>query len=319
MTLYLDGAPIPEGAEERAWRVVRAAFDERTPVPRRRYLWRPVVAIAVVAAIAGVLASPPGLAVLDSLREAVGVKKAQPALFSLPTPGRLLVESARGPWVVQADGSKRLLGRYRQAAWSPFGRFVVATRPNELVALDPNGNVRWTLARPAVRFPRWGGTRTDTRIAYLSRGTLRVVAGDGTGDRLLTPHVAPVPPVWAADGRFRVAFVDRAGHLTTIDTETGRVLARSRPGRLPAESATIRTRGGSSEAVLGRRVVFRGTGAFRDVVRSPDGRWLLVTWPTADQWVFVRVAGGRRIVAVSGITEQFEGSFPTISGWCCSG
>jgi hypothetical protein len=249
----------------------------------------------------------------------VGVKKAQPALFSLPAPGRLLVESARGPWAIQADGSKRLLGPYREAAWSPYGRFVVATRPNELVALDPKGTVRWTLARPAVRFPRWGGTRTDTRIAYLSRGNLRVVAGDGTSDRLLAPHVAPVPPVWAADGRFRVAFVDRSGRLTTVDTETGRVLSRARPGRLPLASATIRTRGGSSEALLRGRVVFRGTGAFRDVVRSPDRRWLLVTWPTADQWVFVRVAGRRRIVAVSGITQQFGGSFPTISGWCCSG
>jgi hypothetical protein len=249
----------------------------------------------------------------------VGVKKAQPALFSLPAPGRLLVESARGPWIVQTDGSKRLLGPYREAAWSPFGRFVVATRSNELVALDPKGTVRWTLARPAVRFPRWGGTRTDTRIAYLSRGDLRVVAGDGTGDRLLAAHVAAVPPVWAPDGRFRVAFVDRSGRPTTVDAETGKMLARSRRGRLPAESAAIRMRGGSSEAVLGRRVVFRGTGAFRDVVRSPDGRWLLVSWPTADQWVFVRVAGQRRIVAVSGIRQQFGGSFPTISGWCCSG
>jgi hypothetical protein len=66
-------------------------------------------------------------------------------------------------------------------------------------------------------------------------------------------------------------------------------------------------------------VVFRGTGEFRDTARTPDGRWLLVTWPTADQWVFVRLSGGRKIVAVSGITEQFGGgAFPRIAGWCCA-
>ena len=42
--------------------------------------------------------------------------------------------------------------------------------------------MRWTLARPGVRLPRWGGTATDTRIAYLSGDRLRVVAGDGTDD-----------------------------------------------------------------------------------------------------------------------------------------
>ena len=67
-------------------------------------------------------------------------------------------------------------------------------RPNELVALEPDGDLRWTLARPDVRFPRWGGTRTDTRIAYLSTARLRVVAGNGKGDRLLDPQAATGRP-----------------------------------------------------------------------------------------------------------------------------
>jgi hypothetical protein len=314
----LEDTPIPKGAEERAWQVVRAAYEEHEPRPRQRPLWRPVIAIAAVAAIAGLLASPPGRAVIDSLREVVGVKKAQPALFSLPAAGPVLVESAEGPWIVQQDGSKRLLGRYREAAWSPFGRFVVATRPNELLALEPDGDVRWTLARPGVRFPAWGGTRTDTRIAYLSAGSLRVVAGDGTGDRLLAREVAPVAPVWRSGGRFEVVFADRDRRATVIDAETGRVLSRTSSSPLPRPEAAIRTRGGSSEVVVGDRVVFRGTGEFRDLAPSPDGRWLLVTWPTADQWVFVRVEGGRKIVAVSGIAAQFGGSFPRIAGWCCA-
>ena len=64
------------------------------------------VALVVVAG----LLSPPGRAVLDDIREVVGVEKAQPALFSLPAPGRLLVTADSGAWVVEQDGSKRLLG-----------------------------------------------------------------------------------------------------------------------------------------------------------------------------------------------------------------
>ena len=116
-------------------------------------MWRPaIVVVAVVAALAAVL-SPPGRAVLDEIRDAVGVEHPQPALFSLPAPGRLLVASDAGIWVVQQDGSKRLLGPYREASWSPFGRFVVAARENELAALEPDGSVRWTLAASGCSLP----------------------------------------------------------------------------------------------------------------------------------------------------------------------
>src|SRR5438132_716904 len=116
-------------------------------------------------------------------------------LFSLPAPGRLLVSGSGGTWIVNRDGSRRRLGSYRDAAWSPHGLFVAATRPNELLALDTKGNVRWTLPRRSPRFPAWTGTRADTRIAYLAGGKLHVVAGDGTGDHAIGPAAA-VPPVW---------------------------------------------------------------------------------------------------------------------------
>ena len=314
--MKLDTVSPPEGAEERSWQVVRAAYEERTPAPRERKAWRPVLVLAAVAVVAGAVASPPGQAVLDSIREAVGIERAQPALFSLPAPGQLLVESADGVWVVQADGSKRRLGDWREASWSPFGRFVVVARANELAALEPDGDVRWSLARPRVRFPRWAGDRIDTRIAYLSGSSLRVVAGDGTDDRLLRRNVAAVAPAWLPGEGFRLAYTDRAGRTVVVDADTGRVL---RGGAVPAPAATIRRRGAASEVVAEGRVVFRGTGEFRDAARTPDGRWLLVTWPTADQWVFVRLSGRRKIVAVSGITEQFGGgAFPRIAGWCCA-
>ena len=298
--------PINEGAEERAWQVVHTAFEERTPSPRERKLWRPVVVLAAAAVIAGAVASPPGQAVLDSIREAVGIERAQPALFSLPVPGRLLVESADGVWVVRTDGSKRRLGDWREASWSPFGRFVVVARANELAAVEPNGDVRWSLARPNVRFPRWGGTKTDTRIAYLSQGQLRVVGGDGKGDRLIDPQAATEAPVWKRGRGHRLAYGRRDGSVRVVDVDTRRVLDRDAPEALEEPSSA-------------RKVVLRtiGSGRFDQPVLSPDGRWLAVGWPDADQFVFMGV-GRQQIRAVSNVSSQFRSrSFPTISGWCC--
>jgi hypothetical protein len=360
-------APNEREAGERAWEVVRAAFESREPVTWPRRHARPLIAGALVAAVVAAALSPPGRSVVHSFRKAVGVEKAQPALFSLPTPGQLLVTSRAGAWIVRADGSKRLLGRYRDATFSPHGLFVAATRANELVALDAKGNVRWTLARPAPRFPAWTGTRTDTRIAYLSGGSLHVVAGDGTGDRTLG-RAAPIAPAWRPGPGHVLAYSD-GSHVIVTDIDTSSVLLRLRPrdgtwrlawssdGRrllaLAARGLRVYDRNGSlvlrrdpsggnhfvdgafgpgthrvlvlreygfqSEVVAAgsRRLVFRGTGTFGQLSWAPGGRWLLVTWPTVNQWVFLRTGGPRRIVGASRISAQF-GSFPRISGWCCA-
>jgi hypothetical protein len=364
----LERVDIPGEADARAhtWAVVEAAFAERQPAPRASH-WPRVAAVAFAAAalVAGALSSP-GRAVLDEIREVVGVEGAQKALFSVPAPGKLLVASDSGVWVVQQDGSRRLLGDYREASWSPFGRFVVAVGENELVALKPDGDVRWKLPRPRVRFPRWTGSLTDTRIAYLSGREPRVVAGDGTGDRpLCVPVTRAMPPEWVPDPGFvvtlsapngavrlyevdgckrrwtsapilgaqRIEWSEDGTRLLVVTHEDVRVLRASdgtlvrverataasfRPGTR-REAAFLRQRGEVSELVVGGRVLFRGTGEFRDLAWSPDGRWALVTWPTADQWVFVQATGRRRLVAVSDITRQFGGGgVPRIEGWCCA-
>ena len=221
--------PEEQDAEERAWRVVAAAFAERAPAPRQRRTGR-VAAVALIAVLAaatiGVAATSAGRSLVTEVRRAIGVERAQPALFSLPAPGRLLVASDAGVWVVQRDGSKRLLRGYREAAWSPFERFVVAARTNELAALEPDGDVRWTLARPGVRFPRWTGSRTDTRIAYADRSGIRVVEGDGTGDRLLAPGQGPL--AWRPGTR-DLAYVS-AREVRVQSTDTGRVVWRANRG-----------------------------------------------------------------------------------------
>src|SRR5204862_2779444 len=197
-----EPAPGEREAGGRSWRVVRAAWAEE---PRHRYSpssrqW-PVVAIAAiaVAVVAAAAFSSPGRAVLRSLQHAVrGEKNARPALFSLPAGGRLLVESDRGAWVVQRDGSKRLLPGYRDASWSPHGVYLAAVLGNELRALEPGGAVHWSIARPGrLASPRWSdGTPPCCRIAYLAGRTVRVVNGAGTDDRLLARGGAPVAPAW---------------------------------------------------------------------------------------------------------------------------
>ncbi|HWN21902.1 MAG TPA: hypothetical protein VNP93_07995 [Gaiellaceae bacterium] len=377
MRKELERVDVPDEHEARvrSWEVVRAAFAEREPRQATRS-WRPLVVLVAAAALLAAVVSPPGRSVVDSIREAIGVESAQPALFSLPAPGRLLVTGETGPWVVRPDGSRRLLGGgYAEASWSPFGNFVVAARQNELAALEPDGDVRWKLARRDVSLVRWGGTLTDTRIAYLSGATLRVVAGDGERDRALARNVRAVAPAWRPGPEHVLAWVGRR-RVVVADVDTGRILARFRaPGqterlewsrdgqrllvqarrslRIHAADGSLRldllgreaapiahaafgpggsslafvqTAGGQShlwviprlapDASAARRV-FGGAGTFDGLAWSPNGRWLLVAWHDADQWVFVRAGQTPRIAAVSNVSAQFDGAFPRIEGWCC--
>jgi hypothetical protein len=216
--------------EDRAWEVVRRAYEERVPAPRRSHRRRTLAVVLVAAlVVVAAFASPPGRAVLGSLRDSVAIVKTEPALFSLPAPGRLLVVSSAhgGVWVVNRDGSKRRLGDYLDATWSPHGLFVVATRENELVALEPDGTERWSLARPAVRFPRWTGSRVDTLIAYCTATGLRVVAGDGRGDRLVSPRACE--SAWRPGPRRVLTYLDR-GVVVAQDVDARKILWRSAGG-----------------------------------------------------------------------------------------
>jgi hypothetical protein len=363
--------PGEHEARERAWELVHAAHAEREPEPRRRSRLVPILVAAAAAIVLAAALSPPGRAVLDDVRDAVlptRIERAQPALFSLPSSGRVLAVSDEGAWTIGQDGSRRLLGSYREASWSPFGRFVVASRENELAALEPDGDVRWTLARPDVRFPRWGGTQKDTRIAYLTTSRLHVVAGDGEGDVDAggLPSAAPVAPAWRPGRRHVVAYADTRGRVRAYDAGAGALLFRARPGaptvalawspqgrlavatrsdvvifsstgrtlgRLPVRGATaVAFAPDGRLAVLRmndvsvwqqdfRRVggLFRGAGRLEGLAWSPDGGWLLVGWPSADQWLFVRASGRGRIEAVSDVSAQLRSrTFPRIEGWCCS-
>lgn len=366
-------APDEIGAENRAWDVVRSAYLERERRVVRRPRWRLAVAPALAVIVAALLLSPAGATVRRLINQALGEKHAAPALFALPSPGRLLVSGPGGAWTAAADGSVRRLGPWSQASWSPHGLFVAVASRDQLAAVDPHGTLRWRLARPSVSDPRWYSP-SGYRVAYLSGATLRVVAGDGTGDHRLAAGVAHVAPAWRPGeryGPFELAYVTARGRVVVRDGDTGRVLWSTVPGPRPfvlvwsadggrllvlsprqartysgsgALISRIALPAGASDGALspdgrrlalvlgGREVVVGREGSLRQVLAgpgvkavnwSPDGRWLLVTWPAANQWVFVRVAGAPRIEAVSRISQQFSSggaarAFPELDGWCCT-
>jgi hypothetical protein len=377
----LEATPLDGAAEERAWSVVRAAYADREP-ERRRVRPRLVLAVAAIALVAAAL-SPPGRAVLGSLRDALapGGSLPRPAsLGALPAPGRLLVESAGAAWIVNRDGSRRRLGAYRDATWSPHGLYVAAVAGGQLVALDPKGDVRWTIPhqRP-VADPAWspsGIVRSDTRIAYRAGSTLHLVGGDGVGDRTIAYRVAPVRPAWKPGPERVLAWMTGRGVLSVGEAETGRWLwsARPRPGVdslewssdgalllatgprgldaydarglrvwhedapagtrivtaafVPRTHRIVEARGRGSQTTVslvpGGRVLFRAAGEISGVAAAPDGRWLLLAWRSADQWLFLRTTPARRVVAVADVGRGFAPSgngpadFPRLAGWCCA-
>ena len=356
---------------------MHAAFEERLPAPRRRD-WRPFAVAAVLAAVVAAALSPPGQAVFGSIRDAVrGAENAKPALFSLPSVrSRLLVNSAEGAWVVQSDGSKRLLGGYRDASWSPHGLYLAAVSGHELRALEPDGDVHWSIARTGLSNPRWSNAGGgDERVAYLAGSTLRVVGGDGRGDRVLARGVTRIAPAWRPRTHV-VAYADRAGRVVVRNADSGTVQWTARAQQRPTglawsdDGTYLLARGPTSLTIFGRsgrqrmeplgpgaapvvdaafmpsshavafvqqapgtssvwfyprlrpdatvaRRVFAGAGTFDGIAWSPDGRWLALNWPSADQWLFIRSAVVRKVIPVSGIEAAF-GPDARFAGWCCS-
>jgi hypothetical protein len=353
----LERIPADREAEDRAWAIVRSAFAEREAVPRRRRGgWLAAAAVGLAAVCVAAALSPPGRAVVNAVRRSIGVEHAAPALFRLPSSGRLLVSGRGGTWVIAADGSKRRLGSWPDASWSPHGLFVVASSRDGLVAVQPrDGTVRWSLARPGgVSLPSWGGTRTDTRIAYFSGDSLRVVAGDGTGDRVLARSAARVLPVWQPE-RHVVAFVLRAGVVVVRNVDSGAVVARHRVAgvvrsvawsadgarlavassrgvrvfgraglRLPLRDvrAVRFAQGGELALLTPRALLVYGTEGLQTVLQVRT-RLAGVAWSPDGRWLVTSLpradqwvfVGRGRVLAVSHIARQFGGARPSLDGW----
>ena len=366
----LQRTPVDAEARERSRRVVHAAYRELAPArrparARRRLAGLALACVAMLALTVVAVTRTPADAVAQWLREAVGIeaRDASAVLGDVPGGGRLLVTAGDSAWVVAPDGAKRRLGRYEGASWSPRGLFVVAWQGGELTALEPDGDVRWSLRRPEkVETARWA-PGDGYRIAYVAGSSLRVVNGDGTGDRRFGEALAAVAPAWRPGGEHVLAYLDRAGRVRVADADSGRVRWRSdrideptalawspRGDRLLVVAAhrmvlfdgrgvqlTTRPLLRSVRAVdvawsSGREValvlaypaenrsdvalldhvsgrwcvLFTVPGRLGPVAWSPDGRSLLVSWPDANQWLFLRPQGRQRPVrAIEDVAAQF--------------
>jgi hypothetical protein len=217
--------PLPgtAEAERRGLALVNQAYAERRAAAARPVLPRLAVALAAVTLLAGLLLTPAGAAVRNWIGDVftAGVRHAEPALTEIPGGGKLLVQSPRGPWVVHADGSRRLLGDYDDAGWSPHGLFVVTASGRTLSAVEPDGTPRWSVSAPArVADPRW--SPSGFRIAYRAGRSLRVVRADGTGDAVIGRASAAVPPTWFPPGLHLLAYVDAKRRLVVAEADGGR-------------------------------------------------------------------------------------------------
>jgi len=236
--------PMPADAEERGLRVVDAAFVQRRgseragPESRVPSLPRLALGLALATLLATLLLSPAGADVRAWVGDAftASAPRPEPTLTKIPGGGRLLAQTGVGPLVVQPDGSRHLLGDYEAASWSPHGLFVAVAKRQTLSALEPDGTPRWSVtAAQRVAVPRW--SPSGEQIAYRSGFDLRVIAGDGTEDRLLAGSIAAhtppdarispafVPPAWAPGGEDALAYVTGPGRLRILESETGAVLA----------------------------------------------------------------------------------------------
>lgn len=231
-------APDEREAAERGLEVVRAAYAARSHVPRaQRPGLRPVVAALLAGAAALLVLTPAGASVQEWIENAVTIEESRPEPPRLPAPGSILTVDGSSAWIVRADGSRRNLGPYREATFSPRGLNVAVASGRELAAVNSEGALQWTLpAKAQVADPAWAPS--GLRVAYRAGSQLRIVDGDGSPDAGLARRVAPVAPAWrpvpaGEPARDVLAWVDPAGRVRLADVAASgdglRVQTRGQP------------------------------------------------------------------------------------------
>lgn len=173
-------------------------------------------------------------------------------------------------------------------AWRPASGYELAYsagRGSVVVREADSGRLVWQRPAPGiVRALQWSDAGSML-LALTSRG-LRIY--DARGD-VVTTIAAPVLDAAISPDGQRLAFLRRQEVVI-------RQLSTRRSERLLLSAAGL-----------------------RQVVWSPDGRWLLLAWPAADEWLFARAVGKPEITGVGRVTEQLSaGAFPTVDGWCCT-
>jgi hypothetical protein len=235
----LREAPLPgEGAaRERARRTVLAAH---AVAPRRTPQRTAAVVTAVVLALAGAGAlTRPGQAVGEWVgRQLEVVKPARPQAtpapkrqrgLDLPAPGRLLVASDRGLWIVTGDGARKRLGDWTTGSWSPHAKHIVVASGRTVAAIRPDATVRWRHTLPArVSDPRW--SPNGLHVAYRAGTRMHVIWGNGINDATLPGRAANAAPAWQPNAPRTLAWARADGTVIVQDAYTGLVLWHHRGG-----------------------------------------------------------------------------------------
>jgi hypothetical protein len=243
--------------------------------------------------------------------------------------------------------------RPRDASWLPpsgyrisylSGAGVWVITGNSLARVG-SGSSRWLVASDAAPVapawrpdPAWrpGRQLTDTLAYVATNGS--VVAVNGENGRVLWRAPAPASPIllsFSGNGERLLVLTRHAA--TVLDGDGRRIAFIAQTGRDPFVSGAL-SPDGKTLALLSHRTVTlfdpshaRGSpqpaftargGGLHQLVWSPDGRWLLATWPAADEWVLIRASGQPSDEIISHVSEQFRGAggsaFPSIDGWCCT-
>jgi hypothetical protein len=203
-----------------------------------------------------------------------------------------------------------------------------------VIAGDGTGD-RQLVRQVAPIAPAWRPAH-EYQLAYVTSAGAVVVRDADTQQIHWAKRLSSRPQLlaWSANGaRLLVLTRDAALLFDGAGRPTARITIT--PGTQPLDAAlspdnqTLALLSNADVTLTGlpphaqpTRRIFTGQG-LRQLAWSPDSHWLLVSWPAADQWIFIHTTGRPRIAASSRIAKQFSPAGTAhqlvhLDGWCCT-